>query len=120
MRPLDKSIARPLRGARGARGGPRAPGAEDRPDREPYVQQDARAADAALHDVQVPTARRERGLARHDEAIEPGEAWPIEGAGIHRVMVDRTAWRAQGLDWTPWGRRHSAEREVEHGVGSPS
>jgi hypothetical protein len=45
------------------------------------------AAHPALHDVLVPAARRERGLAGHDEAIEPGEPRSAAGVETHRAMV---------------------------------
>jgi len=47
-------------------------------------------ADPTPHDVLMPAARRERRLARHDEAIEPGNPRFAERVVSHRVMV--TAW----------------------------
>ena len=52
------------------------------------------SADPSLHDVLVPAAGGDRGLARHDEAIEPGDPRSTERMVAHRAMVTaRTEWR---------------------------
>jgi hypothetical protein len=54
---------------------------------QPMRAQVVEAAHPPLLDVLVPATRRDRSLARHDEAIEPGRARLPAGAETHRAIV---------------------------------